>query len=267
MAKLGKITEKEYNEISAVRNSELGNIEKSWEHYKLGTDRTEAMIFGTAFHMYILEEPVFWENFIVAPKYDGRTTEGKKIKAQLDEQALAGKDILRSDDFDTIVKMKTALLSHPMAKNILHRSENEGAYTATLEGVECKAKLDLENKGYFFDLKTCQDASFNGFRKSIGTYRYDRQAAFYSDVAVKNGLPFTGFVFVAIEKEPPYSVGCWMMDEATIDLGRASYKRVLNKYKFHIENPEAFQGINGEISPIAAPNWLFMDEATKENGI
>jgi hypothetical protein len=83
MAKLGKITETEYNEIQAVRNSELGNIEKSWEHFKLGTDRTEAMIFGTAFHMYILEEETFWNNFIVAPKYDGRTTEGKKNQSSI----------------------------------------------------------------------------------------------------------------------------------------------------------------------------------------
>lgn len=265
MAKLGKITEKEYNEIPALRNSELGNLEKSWAHYKIGTERTEAMIFGTAFHMYILEEPTFWDNFIVAPKYDGRTVEGKAIKKQLDEQALAGKEILRSDDFDTIQKMKNALLSHPMAKNILHRSENEGAYTSEENGVKKKCKIDLENKGYVFDLKTCQDASFNGFRKSIGKFRYDRQAAWYSDVLIENGVEVKGFVFVAIEKEPPFSVGCWMIDDPTIDLGRASYKKLINKFSFHMENPEAFQGVNDEIRPISAPNWLFMDQAVGEN--
>lgn len=256
MANLGKITEKEYNEIKAVRNSELGNIEKSWAHYKMGTDRTEAMIFGSAFHMYILEEETFWESFIVAPKYDGRTVEGKKIKAQLDEQALAGKDILRSDDFDTIVKMKASLLSHPLAKNILHRSENEGAYTAIIDGVECKAKLDLENRGEFFDLKTTEDASPSEFRKTIGKYNYHRQAAFYGDIAAANGVPFSSFNLVAIEKKPPYLVCVHTVPALSLTIGRNSYKGILKKFKLHTENPDMYEGYEPVFHPTEIPHWM-----------
>jgi len=257
MAKLGKITEKEYNEIKAVRNSELGNIEKSWAHYKMGTKRTEAMVFGSAFHMYILEEPTFWENFVVAPQYDGRTKEGKEIKKQLDEIAAAGtKDILRSDDFDTICKMKESLLKHPMAKNILHRSENEGAYTAIIEGVECKAKLDLENRGQFFDLKSTEDASPNGFRQSIGKYNYHRQAAFYGDIAAANGVPFESFNFVAVEKKEPFLVCVHTLGAASMMVGRHSYKNVLQKFRFHTENPGAYEGYEPIFHPSEAPDWL-----------
>lgn len=263
--KLGQLTEKEYNSIDAVRNSQLGLIEKSWETFKIGQDETDSMIFGSAFHQYILEENTFWNNFIVAPKFDGRSTEGKAIKKQLEEQAQKGKKILKSDDYDTIVKMKTSLLNHPMAKNILNKSENEGAYTAEINGVQCKAKLDLENQGIFFDLKTTDDATYNGFRKSIGKYRYDRQAAFYGDVAKANGIEFKAFVFVAIEKKPPFAVACWMIDEDSIALGRESYLKILDKYKYHSNNPEAFQGISKTIQPISAPNWLFMDSAV--NGV
>jgi len=263
MSKLGTITEKEYNEIKAVRNSELGNIEKSWMHYKMGTTRTDAMIFGSAFHQYILEEPTFWENFVVAPDYDGRTIEGKKIKAELEIAAADGKDIIRYADFDTIKGMKAAILEHPMAKNILHRSENEGAYTANLEGVKCKSKLDLENKGHFFDIKTTDDASPEGFKKSIGKYNYHRQAAFYGDIAASNGVPFLSFNFVAIEKKPPYLIGVYTLCDASIDIGRKSYKRILKKFKLHTDNPGTYEGYSATFQSISAPDWKFFQEATE----
>lgn len=256
MAILGKITEKTYNEIPALRNSELGKLSKSFECYKLGSERTDPMAFGTAFHMFILEEPTFWENYIVAPQYDGRTKEGKEIKRQLDEQAQAGREVLRSDDFDTIQKMKQSLLRHPMAKNILARSSNEGAYTATINGVDCKAKLDLENKGFIFDLKTTEDATPAGFAHSVRKYRYDRQAAFYSDIAVANNVECLGFIFVAIEKKAPYSVAVYQIEQASIDYGRASYLKLIDKLKHHQENPESFAGISGEITTIALPEYM-----------
>ena len=263
MAKLGKITEKEYNEIEAARNSELGNVERSWAHYKMGTKRTEAMTFGSAFHMFVLEEPTFWECFVVAPPYDGRTKEGKEIKKQLDEIAASGtKEILRSDDFDTICKMKESLLRHPMAKNILHRSENEGAYTAEIDGVLCKAKLDLENRGEFFDLKTTEDASPEEFRRSIGKYKYHRQAAFYGDIAAANGVPFNSFNFVAIEKKEPYLVCVHTIGEASLMAGRngpRGYKKILKKYKFHTENPDAYDGYEPVFHPTEAPDYLLRE--------
>lgn len=262
--RLGQITELEYNAIPAVRNSELSNIEKSWAHYKMGNSRTAAMIFGTAFHMYVLEEHTFWQNFTVAPAYDGRTAEGKAIKRQLEEQTAAGKDILRADDFEAIQGMRDALMRHPLAMHILHRSENEGAYTATIEGVECKCKLDLENQGEFFDLKSTDDASPFEFRKSIGKYNYHRQAAFYGDVAAANGVPFNSFNLVAVEKKPPYLVCVHTLGTASIDIGRASYKKVLKKFKFHTENSEAYDGYcvdekTGKVAfnPIEAPDWVF----------
>jgi exodeoxyribonuclease VIII len=266
MAKLGKITEREYNEIPAVRNSELGNLEKSWIHYKKGTERTAAMIFGSAFHMFVLEEPTFWECFVVCPKLDRRTTAGKAAWTQIQENA-KGKDIIDQEDFDTIQKMRAALHTHPMAKNILHRSENEGAYTSTINGVEVKCKLDLENKGHFFDLKSCEDASPEGFKKSLVKYKYYRQAPFYGDIAESNGLEFKSFNFIAVEKKEPFMVAVYTVCEPTMDIGRKSYKKVLAKYKFHSENPDAYQGYSDSFIPLTAPDWLFHQAAQEDNDV
>jgi exodeoxyribonuclease VIII len=260
MAILGNISDKNYSELKGLRNSNFSLLEKSWKHFKeIKVEETDALIFGRAFHTLILEENKFWEQFAVAPeKLDRRTKEGKEIWATL--QA-SGKTILAHDDLKTLESMKAALVNHPLASKILHRSENEGAYTAEINGVECKCKADLINQGYIFDLKTCLDASPEGFKKSIGQRKYHRQGAFYSDILERNGIEMKGFIFVAIEKVAPFNIGVYMLEQDSMDIGRKDYLRLVEKYKYHSENVGAFEGYSPNIEPISAPNWIFMDEA------
>lgn len=241
MASLGQITEKEYNEIDAVRNSDLGNIKRAWSDYKKEKKTTPAMEFGSALHMYVLEEKTFWETYHVAPDYDGRTKEGKAIKAELDAiLAEGGKRIIRNDDFETIKAMRHALLNHPTVREILKGAQNEGAYTANIDGVDVKAKFDLINKGQFFDIKTTEDASLEGFTHSLTKFNYNRQGAFYGDIAEKNGIPFKTFNIIAIEKTFPHLIAIYTVGQASIDIGRVDYKKILAKHRYHTENPSAY---------------------------
>lgn len=260
MAILKNISDLEYNKLNGVRNSNFSLLEKSWKHFKeVQTEETDALIFGRAFHCLILEEAKFWELYAVAPeKLDRRTKDGKEIWATL--QA-SGKTIISYDDLKTMEKMKYNLVTHPLAQKILYRSENEGAYTAEINGVECKCKADLVNNGFVFDIKTCLDASPEAFRRTLGQRKYHRQGAFYSDIMEKNGVEVKGFVFVAIEKVEPFNIGVYMLELDSLDIGRKDYTRLLEKYKYHSENVGAFEGYSPNIEPISAPNWLFMNEA------
>lgn len=266
MAILGKISDIKYNALPQLRNTDMGKIEKSWAHYKNDIqedeEQTAAMKFGSAFHAFCLEEDVFWANYAVCPEgMDRRTKEGK---AQWADIQSSGKEPLKHDEYITIQKMRDSLRAHPMAKNILLRSENEGAYTATIEGVECKCKVDLLNKGYVFDLKSTEDASEEGFQKSIGRWHYERQAAIYTDILRANEVKVEAFVFVAVEKKFPFSVGVWLLEEDSVDtIGRAEYRKVLARYKHHSENPTAYSGYSDSIKPIGSPNWRFMQRAVE----
>jgi hypothetical protein len=263
MSILGKISDNQYNEMPELRNTDLGKIKKSWAHY-LGNpaesdEQTDAMRFGSAFHAFTLEEDVFWATHAVAPEgMDRRTKEGKKLWEDLQN---SGKTIIKHDEYMTIQKMRDALRNHPMAKNILTRSENEGAYTAELEGVQCKCKVDLSNKGYVFDLKTTMDASPEEFRRSIGKYNYERQAAFYTDILKANKVEVKGFVFVAVEKSFPFNVGVYMLEEDSAQLGRNDYLKILSTYKAHKADPTLHSGYSDKIMSIASPNWRFMESA------
>lgn len=266
MAILGKISDKAYNERPELRNSAMGKIQKSWAHYAEDIEEDEeesrSLVFGRAFHSFTLEEDVFWQDFAVCPEgMDRRTKEGK---AQWADISSSGKVPLKHDEYITIQKMRDALRKHPMAKNILHRSENEGAYTAELEGVPCKCKVDLLNKGYVFDLKSTDDASFEGFQKSIGKWRYERQAAVYTDILKKNNVEVKAFVFVAVEKKFPFNIGVWMLESDSEEIGRNEYKRVLERFKAHKADPTLYSGYSAEIKPISSPNWRFMQVATGE---
>jgi len=189
---------------------------------------------------------------------DRRTKEGK---ATYEALSTSGKTLISNNDWNTINSMKNALLAHPMALNILTRSENEGAYTGEIDGVQVKCKIDLQNKGYIFDLKSTDDASPEGFRRSIGKWNYERQAAFYTDIALQNNVEVKGFVFVAVEKKAPFNVGVYMLEKDSEELGRNDYKKALAKYKLHTEKPETHTGYSPEILPIASPNWRFMESA------
>jgi exodeoxyribonuclease VIII len=83
------------------------------------------------------------------------------------------------------------------------------------------------------DLKTTEDASPRGFAQSVKKYRYDVQAAFYSDgLEEATGKACNGFFFVAVEKHPPYLVGWYFIGNEDLKEARQKYKKNLMTYGF-----------------------------------
>jgi len=80
------------------------------------------------------------------------------------------------------------------------------------------------------DLKTTKDASFFGFSRSVHDFRYDVQNAFYIDGLRACGAHCEGFVFIAIEKEPPYLCACYTLPADWVRIGRIKYRRALATY-------------------------------------
>ena len=78
------------------------------------------------------------------------------------------------------------------------------------------------------DLKTTTDASPAGFARAVERYRYHVQAAYALD-----GWPQAGggladqFIFVVVEKAPPYAMGLYDLSAVLLDAARALYRRDL----------------------------------------
>lgn len=238
------ISHNEYHSIEAVSNSYLSKIEKCPAAAKIPQEETPAMVFGRAFHSLILEGvETFNKEYAVSAPVDKRTKEGKAYWAQFQSDN-EGKTIVAQDDYETMVNMVNACVGHPFAIKCLAegRSEISVFWNDPETGLYCKCRPDRipdGDHGVIVDIKTTQNADKRAFAYTVARMGYDRQAALYVDGfnTVCNGK-VDAFIFIAVEKEPPYKVGCYVLSEGDIGVGRVKYRELIHKEKVCRDNNE-----------------------------
>ena len=125
-------------------------------------------------------------------------------------------------------------------------------------GVRCRARFDwLTPEGLVLDLKTTQNASAAAFAKAVATFRYHVQHAWYLDGyhQATGDLPL-GFIFIAVEKTPPYAVALYELDGEAADYGRLLARRDLARYAT-ARDLDVWPGYPDEIQPLSLPRWAF----------
>jgi exodeoxyribonuclease VIII len=265
------LTNAEYHARPEVSKSGLDQVRRSPLHYwnrYLNPERaieppTPAMVLGSALHARVLEPHLFADEYIVAPEgIDRRTKEGKLRWADFEAEA-EGRTVLRGEDAAQIEAMAQAVHRHPAARTILRlpgKCEQSYFWTDETSGVECKCRPDWhsDDRRLIADVKTTEDASPRGFARSVLKYRYHVQAAFYSQ-----GISAEQFLFIAVEKKPPFCVAVYVtppeliergLKEATEDLRLIATCRAENSWP----------GYGDEIQALTVPSWL-QDEPV-ENG-
>lgn len=260
------MTADQYHSHQAVGHSGLVRLMRSPAHYREYVTNppspTPAMQLGTAFHVALLEPDRLGETFVVAPKYDRRTKEGK-AQAETWEAENAGKTALTAEQMETIQQMVASVKQHAGAAGLLANgmAEMSGFWIDQETGIECKCRPDFlsmagETVTGIVDVKTCCDASADGFARAIATLGYDVQAAFYRDGLKALTGRTAPFYFIAVEKEPPFAVAAYKASDEVIEVGRAKYRGALQLLKWCRENDRwpAYQP-SGEIETINLPRW------------
>ncbi len=256
----------QYHAHSAVGHSGLVRIMRSPAHYREYVtnppEPTPAMQLGTAFHVALLEPGIFGETFVVAPKFDRRTKDGK-AEAEAWEAENAGKTALTAEQMAAIEQMVASVKQHAGASMLLGcgLAEMSAFWIDQETGIECKCRPDFlamagETITGIVDVKTCCDASADGFARAIATLGYDVQAAFYQDVLKALTGRTIPFYFIAVEKEAPYAVAAYKASDDVIEVGRAKYRGALQLLKWcrHRGSWPSYQP-NGEIETINLPRW------------
>ena len=256
----------QYHAHPAVGHSGLVRIMRSPAHYQEYVSNppepTPAMQLGTAFHTALLEHDRFSQTFVAAPKFDRRTKEGKAA-AEAWEVENAGKTSLTVDQMAVIKEMIVSVRSHAGAVRLLGdgMAEMSAFWTDRETGIECKCRPDFlsmagETVTGIVDVKTCVDASADGFARAIAALGYDVQAAFYQDGLKAVTGKTIPFYFIAVEKEAPYAVAAYKASDEMIEVGRAKYRGALELLKWCRENGTwpGYQP-NGEIETINLPRW------------
>lgn len=254
----------EYHRSPAVSKSLLDQFAKSPLHAKaylagIRELETPAMAFGTAYHAAMLEPDRFKKEFATF-EGDRRTKEGKAAyQALLD----AGKTIISRSDADVLSAMVDVFLDHPVVK-MLHANGMEEAsvfWTDPVTNVPCRCRPDYwhaDGKGLILDFKTTEDASPEGFARSVAKYRYHVQAAHYMA-----GTHAQRFVFIAQEKKAPFAIGVYELDEQSLELGREIRDRELAEYAVCLAT-DYWPGYSQEIVPLTLPGWAFPKIETEE---
>lgn len=251
----------EYHAINAVNKSALDKIAKSPAHYlyskKFPEPPTPAMQFGSALHDALLLPTEFSSRYAEAPSLDKRTKEGKALFEKFQTEN-AGKEIVRADDMEAIRGMVESVKAHKEAAAHLEAGQSELScfWVEPTTELLCKCRPDLLlDGGTVVDIKTTQDASLGAFQKTIANLRYHVQAAWYLD-GIRNFKAVDSFVFIAIEKEPPYACAVYMLDEAAIEAGRAAYRKDLATL-YGCMKTEYWPGYPEEIQAISLPVWAW----------
>ncbi len=243
----------DYRNAKGLSKSMLTHFVKSPAHYIAALEEkqepTKAMVFGTAFHAEMLM-PNPSEHYAVKLKMDGRTKEGKAYNEQFEIQN-AGKACIDVTEEASIKGMKDAVWKHPLARQLMEdRGLNEFSvfahFTEGYPSVLLKGRFDAFNPdtGVIIDLKSCEDASPEGFRKAVRLYRYDLQYVQYVWLASQL-YNVKEFYFIAVEKSPPYAVGVYRLGDATKKYATAEWKSHITRFAF-CEDTQTFPAYSDE---------------------
>jgi exodeoxyribonuclease VIII len=188
------------------------------------------MEIGSAIHCAILEPERYASDYKIV-ECDARTS--AMYKAACKDRS---KDmVLTSAEGDGVSGMSAAIYSDPDALEILNapgRNELSVFAKDPETGLIVKCRFDrLNNDLMAADIKKTQDAREDAFSRTVNTYLYHMQAAFYSDVFEwATGEQLRGFDFIAVEERPPHACKVYGLDEEALMIGRAMYREALTVY-------------------------------------
>lgn len=259
-----KGTDEQYHEDhDHISASALKRLKVSPAHFmepEEGT--TDAMLFGSAYHCYILQPDLFEKEYYVfddtnqcsaiIAKWaaDGkecknvRATKEYKEWAESESRIIGDRKSLSKDNLDLIKAMKERLMRHHYVRMLLAGGRNEVAYMGEIETEAGTMKVKLkpdhlnDSKKFIVDLKTCVDASKEKFPLHSADLDYHIQASFYSDLMEKltgDGRAWS-FFFIAQEKKKPFAFNIFEASPQFISQGRYEYEMLLQIYKYCQDN-------------------------------
>lgn len=264
----------EYRAHPGINASLLKGIKRSPAHAVTQSKETRALTDGRALHCAVLEPEKFSVEYVAEPNDAPRRPTAAQINAKNPSLASMeaidwwakwdsdnkGREVITAANFDRYRYIRDAVWQDDDARGLLcMRGFNEASMFGTdpESGQPTKCRFDklLAEMPYGIDCKFVADASEEGFGKAIGTYGWNIQDAHYDAVHEEvTGQPLEGFVFIAIEKEPPYAVQVYYLSDHVRKLSRA-YRDRLVRIAAECRTSNVWPGYGSGIKQISLPSW------------
>ena len=274
-----------YCEWKLMNASTLCHGRETMEHLKAALDGeldkgdTAALRFGRALHARLLEPEVYAQEWLVAGTCGGTMGNGPRKGERCgspgkfitdDNEWRCGKhgvdleepeQFIGSADGAKIERIAGKIREHAVVKLIRQHGGFEASIIWESQGVPLKTRVDkMITEGNchptIVDVKKvgAKRGSIDVFSRAILDYHYDLKAAMNVDaVKFHTGLE-CNFIWIVCEDSPPFSIGVYQIDPVTLELGRQSYKALLQSYKHALEN-DRWPGYCLDIKEAGLPEW------------
>jgi exodeoxyribonuclease VIII len=268
----------EYHAAPALGSSGIKLLLRSPAHFwsawidpaRVRKTPTAAMQFGTAVHAAILEPETLHDAVVRVPDDapDKRSKAGKEWWVEF-SAAHAKKVLLSHEDWCRMLDVRDAVLAHPTAPGLLHDIQVEHSifYVDREYGYRCKIRPDAlkVDRSLIIDVKTCEDASPRGFQQAMQRYGYPIQAAWYVDgiTIAEDRHRQPGFMWLAVETEPPFGIGLYLCDNPTLLWGRAQVDRARAIYAKCLHSNE-WPCYSPRVQTINLPKWALRTDAVPD---
>jgi len=228
--------------LSASGMKQLLKTPAHFAHYRQNPQKPRAEFdVGTAAHSKVLGVgapiAVIPDSMLASNGY-ASTGAAKEFIAKARAE---GKVPLKSDVAAEVDAMAESVLAHPKALALL---EQDGHAEASLfatdpdDHIAMRCRFD-KLAAKCADVKTTAGtADVDGFENSIEKYGYDVQAAHYRRVLRLVTGEDRPFLFIVVEKEPPYLVGVHILHAEFMEMGEAKAREARRRFREGITSGE-----------------------------
>jgi hypothetical protein len=255
-----------YHNHPSISKSGIDLINRSIAHYEYRTpfESTRHMEIGTAIHAALFEHERYKRDYIILPNVKARTASEYK---QAVKAAGTSETVLIGHESDKVNGMYQSVSLNSEAMEFLSSGYPELSVFAKCPttGLSLRCRFDFLSKGgQAVDLKKTQDVRYEKFQRSIGSYRYHVQDAFYTYVAALAGINVSSFHFLAVEEQPPHANKIYTLDDEAKAVGEREFKRDLEAYAAFKQSGGIPAGLVQDSELMSLPVWALDEEADAE---
>ena len=215
-------------------------------------EQKAAYDLGTVAHSVILEGD--WSGVEITHAKNRLT---KAVQEREKAARRAGKIPLLAHEAVRVWAMYRAVMTHPVARDLLTGHVAERSYFTEIDGVPVKARLDALKGSTVVDLKTTS-ADLGSIERTVASFGYHLQQAHYTDVIEACGQAVEDFVFIFVSTTAPHLVRVIRLEECAVDLGREQAHRALAVWA-HCIATDTWPGYTG-IDTLDLPAWVYAEQ-------
>lgn len=244
--------------------------------------QTPAMMLGSLVHAFVLEPDTASEVYVIKPDRERRKNVDKEFWEEWEEEN-EGLLWMTKDEEEQAKMMSLSVEKHPEAKLLLEDSINEtsvywwygnrgdddddGQYREMV-----KVRPDAIPAAYpmLVDLKTGEDATYQGFQKALQKLYYHLSAAMYLDgvnqcddlLKETEWGRYKHFTYIVVSKTPAfdvatkktvYNTACYSLEPEALETGDVLYRRAM--LRMHEGKRDDYPGIPEGIRDMSLTPW------------